>query len=172
MLDQSGQSQFALSTTGFYDVPKFVIEAILRDVWSCILLCWTKVANYNLPISGGFRNLGKGVQPLVCENFGLPRPLPVTRMHSRLELLRDIQFGLSLNWISRSNSKHLEISKELIRECVTVHGCCCCMPLLHNHLIDSCITSRQRGVHLHIRQILIGHFGPTLAKINLLLQEC
>ena len=34
--------------------------------------------------------------------------------------------------------KHLEISKELIRECVTLPGCCCCMPLLHNHLMDSC----------------------------------
>ena len=34
--------------------------------------------------------------------------------------------------------KRLEISKELIRECVTVPGCCCCMPLLHNHLMDSC----------------------------------
>ena len=28
--------------------------------------------------------------------------------------------------------KRLEISKELIRERVTVPGCCCCMPLLHN----------------------------------------
>ena len=34
--------------------------------------------------------------------------------------------------------KCLEISKELIRECVTMPGCCCCMPLLHNHLMDSC----------------------------------
>ena len=47
--------------------------------------------------------------------------------------------------------KHLEISKELIRECVTVPGCCCCMPLLYNHLMDSCkyvhkntLLSRQR----------------------------
>ena len=30
--------------------------------------------------------------------------------------------------------KRLEISKELIHECVTVPGCCCCMP----HLMDSC----------------------------------
>ena len=49
--------------------------------------------------------------------------------------------------------KHLEISKELIRECVTVPGCCCCMPLLHNHLIDVCsyvykntlLASAKRG---------------------------
>ena len=34
--------------------------------------------------------------------------------------------------------KCLEISKELIRECVTVPGCCCCMPLLYNYLMDSC----------------------------------
>ena len=33
--------------------------------------------------------------------------------------------------------KRLEINKELIRECVTVPGCCC-MPLLHNHSMDSC----------------------------------
>ena len=51
--------------------------------------------------------------------------------------------------------KRLEISKELIRECVTVPGCCC-MPLLHESfdgLVQLCsqqyITSRQRGVHLH-----------------------
>ena len=30
--------------------------------------------------------------------------------------------------------KCLEISKE--RECVTVPGCCCCMSLLYNHLMD------------------------------------
>ena len=41
--------------------------------------------------------------------------------------------------------KRLEISKELIRECVTVPGCCCCMPLLHNHLMDSC--SYVRKIH-------------------------
>ena len=52
----------------------------------------------------------------------------------------------SPNWISRSNSRPrqcLEISKELIRECVTMPGCCCCMPLLHNHLMDSCSCVRK-----------------------------
>ena len=53
--------------------------------------------------------------------------------------------------------KRLEISKELIRVCVcvTVPGCCC-MPLLHNHLMDSCSYLRKNtllaakgGVHLH-----------------------
>ena len=39
--------------------------------------------------------------------------------------------------------KCLEISKELIRECVTMPGCCCCMPLLHNHLMDSCSYVRK-----------------------------
>ena len=33
--------------------------------------------------------------------------------------------------------KRQEISKELIHECVAVPGCCCCMRLLHNHLMDS-----------------------------------
>ena len=39
--------------------------------------------------------------------------------------------------------KRLEISKELIHKCVTVPGCCCCMPLLHNHLMDSCSYVRK-----------------------------
>ena len=39
--------------------------------------------------------------------------------------------------------KCLEINKELIRECVTMPGCCCYMPLLHNHLIDSCSYVRK-----------------------------
>ena len=39
--------------------------------------------------------------------------------------------------------KRLEISKELIRECVTVPGCCCYMPLLHNHLKDLCKYVRK-----------------------------
>ena len=55
--------------------------------------------------------------------FGLPRPLSVT-----LEVRTEATLGLI---------KCLEISKELIRECVTMSGCCCCMPLLHNHLMDS-----------------------------------
>ena len=41
--------------------------------------------------------------------------------------------------------KRLEISKELICECVAVPGCCCCMPLLHNHLMGSC--SYVRKIH-------------------------
>ena len=59
--------------------------------------------------------------------LGLPRPLPVT-LAVRTEYL-EATLGLV---------KCLEISKELIRECVTMPGCCCCMPLLHNHLMDSC----------------------------------
>ena len=79
--------------------------------------------------------------------FGLPRPLSVT-LEVRTEYLK-ATLGLV---------KCLEISKELIRECVTMPGCCCYIPLLHNHLMDSCsynlctqkyITRRQRGVQLH-----------------------
>ena len=81
--------------------------------------------------SGGFRNSERGVQPLVREVrpqiLVLPRPLPVT-LEVRIEYL-EATLGLV---------KCLEISKELIRECVTMPGCCCCMPLLHNHLMDSC----------------------------------
>ena len=79
--------------------------------------------------------------------------------------------------------KRLEISKELIRECVTVAGCCCCMPLLRNHLMNSCsydlcslkyITSRQRGVHLHppyppwIRHRIWSDWGWSLEKVQIL----
>ena len=78
--------------------------------------------------SGGFRNLERGFSP---KNFGLPRPLPVT-LEVRTEYL---EATLAL-------VKRLEISKELICECVTVPGCCC-MPLLHNHLMDSCSYVRK-----------------------------
>ena len=68
-----------------------------------------------------------GFKPLACEAhsqiFGLPRPLSVT-----LEVRTEATLGLF---------KCLEMSKELIRECVTMPGCCYCMPLLHNHLMDS-----------------------------------
>ena len=39
--------------------------------------------------------------------------------------------------------KRMEISKELIRECVTLPGCCRCMPLLHNNFMDSCSYVRK-----------------------------
>ena len=80
--------------------------------------------------SGGFRNSERGVQPLAREArrqiFGLPRPLSVA-LEVRTEYL-EATLGLV---------KCLESSKELIRECATMPGCCC-MPLLHNHLMDSC----------------------------------
>ena len=62
-----------------------------------------------------------------AENFWAARPLPVT-------------YKSELNTShARSNSRPNQTSRdELIRECVTVPGCCCCMPLLHNHLMDSC----------------------------------
>ena len=80
--------------------------------------------------SGRFRNLERGVQPLARKAqpkiLGLPSPLLARKCPS---------------WVSRSNLglvKCLEISKKLIRECVTVPGCRCCIPLLYNHLMDSC----------------------------------
>ena len=87
-------------------------------------------------VSGGFRNSERGVQPLAREArrqiFGLPRPLSVA-LKVRTEYL-EATLGIV---------KCLEISKELIRECVTMPGCCCCMPLLHNHLMDSCSYVRK-----------------------------
>ena len=86
--------------------------------------------------SSGFRNSERGVQLLACEArpqiFGLPRPLLVT-LEVWTEYLK-ATLGLV---------KCLEINKELIRECVTMPGCCCCMPLLHDHLIDSCSYVRK-----------------------------
>ena len=99
--------------------------------WNClipILSSWS--------CSGGFRNSEWGVQPLAREAcpqiFGLPCPLSVT-LEVRTEYL-EATLGLV---------KCLEISKKLIRECVTMPGCCCCMPLLYNHLMDSCSYVRK-----------------------------
>ena len=44
--------------------------------------------------------------------------------------------------------KRPEITKELMRECVTVPGCCCCMPLLYNHLMDSCSYAVRKNTLL------------------------
>ena len=86
--------------------------------------------------SGGSRNSERGVQPLEREArpqiFGLPCSLSVT-LEVQTEYL-EATLGLV---------KCLEISKELIRECVTMPSCCCCMPLLHNHLMDSCSYVRK-----------------------------
>ena len=65
-------------------------------------------------------------------NFGVVTPTSGT-LEVRTEYL-EATLGLV---------KCLEISKELIRECVTMPGCCCCMPLLHNHLMDSCSCVRK-----------------------------
>jgi len=64
--------------------------------------------------------------------FGLPHPLRVM-LEVRTEYL-EATLGLA---------KRLVISKELIRECVTVPGCCCYMPLLHNHLMHLCSYIRK-----------------------------
>ena len=84
---------------------------------------------YYFIFSGGFRNLERGVQ---SETFWIATPTSGT-LEVRTEYL---EATLAL-------VKRLEISKELIRECVTVPGCCCMMPLLHNHLMDSCSYVRK-----------------------------
>ena len=85
--------------------------------------------------SGGFRILERGVQPLACEahpkNWGCHAHFQHVKVWT--EYL-EATLGLV---------KRLEISKELTRECVTVPGCCCCMPLLHNHLMESCSYVRK-----------------------------
>ena len=110
-----------------------------RSVWKLLSSCLSQfatTASRTSSPSGRFRNSGRGVQPLAREAlpqiFWLPRPLLVT-LEVRTEYL-EATLGLV---------KCLEISKELIGECVTMPGCCCCMPLLHNHLIDSCSYVRK-----------------------------
>ena len=98
-----------------------------------IMWCWVIPSFLGLLLSfswssGGFRNVERGAQ---SENFGLPRPLPVV-LAVRTEYL---EATLAL-------VKRLEISKELIRERISVPGCCC-MPLLHKHLMDSCSYVRK-----------------------------
>ena len=63
--------------------------------------------------------------------FGLPRPLSVT-----------LEIGTEYLEATLGLVKCLEISKELIHECVTMPGCCC-MSLLYNHLMDSCSYVRK-----------------------------
>ena len=115
---------------------------------------WTKC----VIISGGFRNSERGIQPLAREArpqiLGLPRPLPVT-LEVRTEYL-EATLGLV---------KCLEISKELIRECVTMPGCCCCMPLLHNHLMDSC-TVIIIYAKIHYSPPKGGAFAAPLPPLN------
>ena len=83
----------------------------------------------------------------------LPRPLPVT-LEVRTEYL-EATLGLV---------KCLEISKEPIRECVTMPGCCC-MPLLHNHLMDSCSYNFARKNTL-LAAKLGGALHPPYAPLN------
>ena len=98
-------------------------------------------------LSGGFRNLERGVQPLACKAH--PKILGVATPTSSHVNVWTEYLEATIGLVKR-----LEISKELIHECVTVPGCCCCILLLYNHLMDSCSylrknTHRQRGVHLH-----------------------
>ena len=84
------------------EIVSMVLEAIFIDSYR----------TYSNGTSGGFRNSERGVQPLAREArlqiFGLPRPLSVT-LEVQTEYL-EATLGLV---------KCLEISKELIRECVT-----------------------------------------------------
>ena len=78
--------------------------------------------------------------------------------------------GCHAHFRSRWQSEHLEATLGLvkcleirIRECVTMPGCCCCMPLLYNYLMDSCsyvlkntLLAAKGG----------GAFAPPLAPLN------
>jgi len=78
--------------------------------------------------SGGFRNLERGVQPLAHEAH--PKFWGATPTSGHVTVQTEyLKATLGL-------VKRLEISKELIHECVTVPGCCCCISLLYNHFIN------------------------------------
>ena len=83
--------------------------------------------------SGGFRNLERGFFQVATPTSGCHTHFR-SRWQSELNIYLEATLGLV---------KCLEISKELIRECVTMPGCCCCMPLLQNHLMDSCSYVRK-----------------------------
>ena len=93
-----------------------------------------------------FRKGGSATGALsASKNFGVATP---TSGHANI---RTEYLETTLGLVNR-----LEISKELIRECVTVPGCCCCIPLLYNHLIDLCnylrknaLLAAKGGVHVH-----------------------
>ena len=82
--------------------------------------------------SGEFRNIERGVQPLATQDYA---------KRTRKCLSCHAHFRSREKSPNRGDSstlgqvKHLEI---MIRDCLTVPGCCCCMPLLHNHLMDLC----------------------------------
>ena len=115
---------------------------IIAFVCVCVCVCVCAVAD--LFSKGGSAT---GVQS-AAENFWAATP---TSGHAKVQT-EYLFLGChahfwsrkSPNWIPRMLEatldlvKRLEISKELIRECVTVPGCCCCMLLLHNHLMDLC----------------------------------
>ena len=94
-------------------------------------------ANWDLSVLsiviGGFRNLERGVQPLACEAH--PK---ILSCHAHFW-----SHESKLNFSKQVSSQTSGDGKELIHECVTGPGCCCCMPLLHNHLIDSCSYVRK-----------------------------
>ena len=96
-------------------------------------------------LSGGFRNSERGVQSLARDArwqiFGLPRPLSVA-LEVRTEYL-EATLGLV---------KCLEISKELIRECVTMPGC---------SLVPTPLSEKsKRGVGTRLAWLLLLHATP------------
>ena len=112
---------------------------------------WRAVENDEEYYSGGFRNLEKGGTATgarsASENFGVAKPTS-SHVNIRTEYLE-----ATLGLVNR-----LEISKELIHECVTVLGCCCCIPLLYNHLMGSCSYLRKKTLLAAVG----GAFAPTL----------
>ena len=65
-------------------------------------------------------------------------------MHAVIVIASELfKIGGNPTWISRSNSRSKTNVWRSVRNCVTVPGFCCCMPLLYNHLIDSCKYVRK-----------------------------
>ena len=99
---------------------------------------WCGLYTTSSLVSGRSRNLERGVKPLAHEVhskiFWLPHPLPVRwRIHNARNYCSELFKIVQAEYLEATLGllKRLEISKELIRECVTVPGCCCYMRLLH-----------------------------------------
>ena len=101
---------------------------------------------FSHPCSGRLRDLKRGFKPLAHEAH--PK---IFGCHAHFQAL-ECTHKYCLTWVLKldkvtclvlvtkndDRNKSSEISNELICDCVTMPGCCCCMPLLHNHLMDSC----------------------------------
>ena len=108
--------------------------------------------------SGEFRNIERGVQPLATQDYA-KRTRKCLSCHAHFRSRESPNRGDSS---TLGQVKHLEI---MIRDCLTVPGCCCCMPLLHNHLMDLCSYVCKNTLLAAKGGCICMHLHPPLAAI-------